>query len=238
MTKTTKGLQAVSTPPDDAAEREPSHQAWFPYVILALGLLAIAAAILLSRQVGETTTRLGNAETALSDTAAQASSLAEQIKIECATGRLGGPVCQQAADVAAQPVPVPGPAGEPGPTGAPGAPGARGERGFPGVPGTPGPPGASPACLSEPTQCRGADGRDGVDGKDGVGKDGVDGQDGRNGADGRNGVDGRDGSPAHTMTKHYKDGSTETCARIEGSPDTAPDYDCKIADPSDEGLLG
>ncbi|HYH26980.1 MAG TPA: hypothetical protein VD834_16665, partial [Blastococcus sp.] len=52
-------------------------------------------------------------------TAAQAQSLAEQIKAACSAAALSGPVCEQAAAVAATPVPpVPGPqgpAGDPGP---------------------------------------------------------------------------------------------------------------------------
>lgn len=45
-------------------------------------------------------------------TAAQAASLAEQIKMECGAGDLTGPICQHAEQVAAEPIPGPvGPAG-------------------------------------------------------------------------------------------------------------------------------
>jgi hypothetical protein len=51
--------------------------------------------------------------------AAQAASLASQIKTECADGTLTGPLCEQAEKVADAPVPGPigpiGPSGEPGP---------------------------------------------------------------------------------------------------------------------------
>lgn len=49
-------------------------------------------------------------------TAARAASLAEQIKAACREGTLQGPVCEQAEEVAASPVPpVPGPIGPAGP---------------------------------------------------------------------------------------------------------------------------
>lgn len=54
---------------------------------------------------------------------------------------------------------APGAPGTPGAPGAPGTPGGAGPSGAPGAPGEPGADGQSPACLSEPGQCRGPEGR-------------------------------------------------------------------------------
>lgn len=113
------------------------------------------------------------------------------------TGACGA--AADAADGIGPFVSVPGPAGADGARGAPGAdsqvpgpPGGPGKAGEPGadskVPGPPGKDGAdgedgadgvSPACLSEPGQCRGKDGAPGEPGKDGApGRDGADGAQG------------------------------------------------------------
>lgn len=208
----------TAAPDDDA---EPRITKWLPTIIIAIGLLAVAASIVFTRITND---RQYNTETQLSNTAQQASNLADQIKAECTAGRLTGPVCDKATQVAAEPVP-----GEPGLPGVPGTPGQPGRPGAPGTTGpsgAPGQPGASPPCLDEPAQCRGTDGRNGTDGQNGT--DGANGQDGKNGSDGR---DGRDGTPAIRMTKYYPDGAIETCDRKPESPDTAPEYDCQVTTP-------
>lgn len=107
-------------------------------------------------------------------------------------------------------------AGQPGTPGAPGqdaapapTPAPEATPGRDGEAGTDGEPGESPPCLSEPTQCRGADGRDGIDGTDG--------QDGR---------DGRDGAAAASQTYALPDGRVFTCARTGGT-DLDPLYRCQ-----------
>lgn len=74
---------------------------------------------------------------------AQAADLAVQIQSACNAGTLRGPVCQQAAAVAANP--IPGPAGPQGDTGATGASGAAGPTGSAGSNGTDGADGATGA---------------------------------------------------------------------------------------------
>lgn len=79
-------------------------------------LLAVAAAVVLflagsvvNAQFGqqEAETQQETAEQQRDATAEQARTLAEQIQAACASGDLTGPVCQQAAEVAATPVPEP-----------------------------------------------------------------------------------------------------------------------------------
>jgi len=154
----------------------------------------------------------------------QASTLAEQVKTECDRGRLVGPICAQAIQVAANP--LPGPQGDPGRTG---------DRGSTGAAGTPGKDGAA--------------GRDGVNGKDGVaGKDGADGRnglpgkDGTDGAAGKDGADGKDGAPPSGWSTTHSDGSVETCVRDADSPAATPTYSCTTSEPPSDtsggGLLG
>ncbi|WP_141279566.1 hypothetical protein [Pseudonocardia hydrocarbonoxydans] len=118
-----------------------------------------------------------------------------------------GPACDTAAQVASAPPesPVDGLDGTDGRDGRDGLDGADGQ---------------SPACLLEPTMCRGADGADGRDGMDG--RDGVDGVAGRDGVDG---APGRDGSPAAELVVNEADGSQLRCPRT-GGDDTAPEYTC------------
>lgn len=200
---------------------------WFPYIIIALGLIAIAAAILLTNRVREDSDRADNAETALSGTAAQAMSLADQITTECEAGRLAGPVCQEAADVAADPIP-----GPPGPGGPPGAdstvPGPRGPAGMDGADSTvPGPQGP-----------QGLPGTDGADGADST-VPGPRGPEGPPGPQGERGPAGADGSPAVSYTQNNADGSTQRCDR-SGGTDTDPTYDCVyvVPPPDDQGVFG
>lgn len=184
--------------PEPIEREEPRVVRWFPWIIITLGLFAVAAAMLLTRQVGE-------AETERVTATATALSLADQINAECAAGRLAGAICTQAEQVpdvvtppaaAAILVPVPG------------------EDGIDGV---------TPPCLFEPGQCRGQDGVS-VTGVPGTpGRDGADGKDGINGTDGSNGTS---GSPAQTVVESNTDGSSRTCEREPGSPNTAPTYTC------------
>lgn len=90
--------------------------------LLIIGVAAIAVLFLLGSvfvaQLGrqEARDQTGAVEQQRDATAAQAQSLAEQIKAACRDGSLAGPICTQAAQVAAEPIPGPqGPRGEPGP---------------------------------------------------------------------------------------------------------------------------
>ncbi len=92
--------------------------------------------------------------------------------------------------------------------GAPGSDGLPGSNGRDGADGRDGKDGASPPCLTESAQCRGADGSDGADGSNGA--DGADGQPGKDGAagtdgvNGTNGVNGRDGAPGPACPEGYE----------------------------------
>lgn len=222
-------METRTMPPESrrtGGEREPGLMAWSPYVIIALGLVAIAVSILLSNQIGADRTRNQQTEQALGNTAAQAVSLADQIAAECAAHRLTGPVCQQAAEV--QATPIPGPAGAPG---SPGQPGVMGPRGLPGAigpEGKPGPPGAT-GPPGESIQ--------GPPGESVQGQPGANGADGRPGQNGANGRDGVDGSPAQGYTAHHADGSVEHCTRRGDSPPTAPVYDCVYTTPPPGSIL-
>lgn len=191
---------------------------WLPWIFVVLLLIALPVGIWMTARAGEDRARADQTQVALDSTAAQASSLADQIKAECDAGRLAGPVCQQAAEVQQTPVPVPAP--------------IQGERGADGARGPMGPqgrPGQDPPCLTEPAECRGADGTDGTDGQDGT-----DGADGKDGQDGTDGAPGRDGSPAQTFVVNGADGSVMNCVR-SGGEDTAPIYDCTYTTPPPEG---
>jgi len=94
------------------------------------------------------------------------------------------PVAPPARTVQQQPTVQPSPI--PGPTGGKGAAGTNGRDSvIPGPTGSPGKNGSSPPCLSTPSQCQGADGKDGAAGQDG--KDGTNGQDGKDGSAGAQG---------------------------------------------------
>lgn len=197
-------------------DEEPRVTRWLPLLIVGLGLLAVAFAILMSRNSAETSERADQTQTALNNTAAQASSLADQIGAECAAGRLHGAVCEQAATVAAAPVPGPeGPRGPVGPQGVPGAdstvPGPQGPQGVPGL-----------------------DGQDGED-SDVPGPQGPPGEDsdvpGPQGPQGEPGQQGAPGSPATSYTQTYPDGSVFTCTRTPEGPDTSPTYACSMTTP-------
>lgn len=137
--------------PSALTDQEPESRLtrWLPWILLALLVLAVPVAVLLHQ-------RVSSSEQDLSNTAAQAKSLADQIRAECNAGRLTGPVCQTAAEVSADPVP--------GPRGAPGPAGERGGIGPSGPPGPVGPPG--PPGMGEPGP-RGPTGEPGPAGQDG-----------------------------------------------------------------------
>lgn len=147
-------------------------------------------------------------------TGAQAQSLAEQIQGECHRGTLPRTLCDQAAVVAADPIPGPagprGDPGDPGPTGPAGAdstvPGPKGDKGDPGADSTvPGPVGPQ----GEP----GADST-------------VPGPKGDPGADSTvPGPQGPPGAPPASYTLVFPDASTQTCNR-SGGTDDAPTYLC------------
>lgn len=149
-------------------------------------------------------------------TAAQAQDLAAQIQAACKNQSLAGPVCERAAQVAAQPIPGPvGPQGDTGPQGPAGPVGPQGPTGAPGPDGPAGPAGAA-----------------GINGADGAGgSPGQNGQPGEPGPQGPVGPTGHDGSPAASYTLTFPDGSTQTCTR-SGGPDTAPEYLCAAPVPA------
>lgn len=191
-----------------------------PRTVLALAAVGLLAAVtlvvlsLIDRQDAVTAdANRAQTQTALDETAAQAKSLAEQIRDECAAGRLTGPVCVEAADVAATPVPTP----------------VRPVDGRDGVNGRDGVDGQTPPCLSTAEQCKGPPGA--------AGQAGADGQPGQNGADGRPGADGQPGAPGPTgpppagFTIVEDTGTTKRCTRDPGSPDAAATYTCTAAGP-------
>lgn len=119
-------------------------------------------------------------------------------------------LAQQVRDLGGTPVvQPPAVAGPTGPTGPAGRDGTDGRDGRDGT---------SPPCLSEPPQCRGANGDPGTDGQDG--------QNGADGADGRDGQDGVDGKPPAGWTWIDGDGREQSCTRNPDSPDNAPTYTC------------
>lgn len=208
-------------------------------------LVAAAAAVLflagsvLAAQLGRDAaqTQTGVVEQQRDATAAQAASLAEQIKAACAAGELAGAVCQQAEQVAAEPVVGPvGPQGIPGASGVPGPVGPAGPMGPQGPAGPQGPVG--PTGAPGPGGADGTDGNDGQDGTDGApGEPGQPGEPGAPGQEGPRGSDGQDGSPATSYTMTFPGGSTQTCTRT-GGPDTAPTYTCSAVVPAPEGEDG
>lgn len=129
--------------------------------------------------------------------------------------------------------------GAPGVDGQPGADGRDGVDGKDGDPGAPGADGTSPACLTEPRQCRGIDGQNGAPGQDGTpGKDGTDGQDatGVPGPPGDKGDPGTPGAPPAGWTWTDSDGRQQSCTRNPASPDSAPTYTCTAPSPEPTGL--
>lgn len=100
------------------------------------------------------------------------------------------------------------------------APGERGPVGPAGRDGRDGDDGTTPACLSEPPQCRGANGADAT------GAPGADGQPGKDGTDGKDGRDGVDGKPPAGWTWTDSNGREQRCTRDPASPDTDPTYAC------------
>lgn len=184
-------LIAMAAAEPDPTERPTSR--FLPAVIVALGLLAVAGAMLLTRSAGKSDDR---AEAAQAETV----SLAEQVAGECGTGRLTGPVCQRATQVITT---------TPGPPGSPGDPGA------PGVPGTRGPVGpAGPAGVTGQQGVAGVAGQTGAVGATGAaGPVGPAGPAGQPGQDGQQGQPGQDGQPPAGWTVDNGDGTTSTCTR-------------------------
>jgi hypothetical protein len=156
---------------------------WLILLIGLTGVLAVLAGVVFTFLAGRTQDQRDAA-------VAQSLSLAEQVRRVCANNGPGAAelvqegACRFAEQV--QSTPIPGPAGAVGPVGPAGLPGVPGERGpegpagLPGSPGSPGPPGSpgqpgqdgadgsSPACLNEPTRCRGALGPPGEPGAPGA----------------------------------------------------------------------
>lgn len=208
-----KDLTSVDTGP------EPSTTRWFPYLIVGLGLIAIAVAIALTRQVGDTTDRAETAEGQRDVAVAQATTLADQINQECQLGRLSGPVCSTASQVATDP--IPGPPGRPGESiqGIPGIPGAPGKDGVNGQPGVPGKDGVNGV--------PGKDGEDGVDGVSVQGPPGKDGEDGTPGKDGRGiASTANDAADPCYVIVFYTDGTQDRvgpfCTTAPADPEPAP----------------
>lgn len=187
-------------------------------VLIGLGVIVVIALLLFGQRAGTTETERDDLAQSTANLAQGYTNLADQIRGECAAGRLAGPICQTAADAVVSPEVVAGRQGLPGAVGAQGAQGAvgpagpigpagrDGERGPEGVPGTPGTPG-------EP----GTPGRDGTDGSDGA-----------SGADGGLGPQGRGVASARSencrWTVTYTDGTSEdagpSCADVITPPPT------------------
>jgi hypothetical protein len=106
----------------------------------------------------------------------------------------------------------------------PGIPGPEGQSGRDGTNGRDGRDGVTPPCVSEPPQCRGADGEPGEPGE--AGPSGQGGQNGQDGTPGKDGTDGVDGQPPASWSWVDGDGRTQSCTRNAGTPDTAPTYTC------------
>ncbi|MFC5992962.1 hypothetical protein ACFQE5_01905 [Pseudonocardia hispaniensis] len=180
---------------------------WLLLAVAAVAVLFLVGSLLVAR-VGRQDAQDAQQVTAQQRdaTAAQAQSLAAQIRAECDAARLTGPVCETAVRVERDP--IPGPAG---PMGPPGPPGPRGPRGEPGV---------SPPCLSEPMQCRGEPGPRGQAGADGAaGKDGPPGPAGPQGPPGPAGPVCPPGEEQAQVT--YQDGQTGT-ACVKSPPPAEP----------------
>lgn len=133
--------------------------------------------------------------------ATQGQDLASQVKAECAKGgdvaRKLGPLCQQAANLDAQPPPsgIPGAVGPAGPKGDKGDPGTS-------IPGPVGPPGGpGPVGPVGDTGQPGTPGQDGSPGQNGgPGEPGPPGPQGEPGPAGPEGPMGPGGEPAPTIT--------------------------------------
>lgn len=157
--------------------------------------------------------------------------LAEQVLAACkkpSTDPILQPLCQQASEVAARPIPGPegdvGPRGEVGPPGPRGPVGPIGPVGPVGPPGPPGPPGASGSDGSDGTP--GATGPRGPEGPAGPqGPPGEDGADGADGADGSDGADGEDGEPGYPESFSFTYGSGGPIGREATYVCTDPDGD-------------
>ena len=175
----------------EPAPPPPGGMNWHFVLIGVIGLLAVAAGVLLTLVAGRTEDQRDAAVT-------QSLSLAEQVQAACTAGGAGAAelrrvgACQVAEQVRANPIPGPaGPAGPRGSAGAPGSSGPPGPAGVPGPPGPPGPPGTAGA--AGPPGSSGARGAAGTPGSPGPA--GAAGADGRNGMDGRDGIDGVPGPP-------------------------------------------
>ena len=186
-------------------------------VVLAIGVaLAVAVGILATRGAGQVEDQRDAA-------AEQAISLADRVEAACATGgesalelqRVGA--CQVAAEVRAEPIPVPGPQGPIG------AQGPAGES----VVGPVGPPGpGGPPCPGGPPGPGGSAGLAGQDGRDG--QDGATGPAGPQGPAGEPGQDGTPGAPPVAYRMDLE-GVRYLCTR-EGGTDTSPTYNCVSED--------
>jgi len=181
----------VKTVIDEAVDE--SRDGFGRRVIVASILVVFAGVVVLAYTMLRGFERIDSLQGQADDHARTAQMLAEQVT------RLGGtPVVQ--------PPTVAGPTGPAGPAGRDGTNGRDGQNG------------TTPPCVSEPPQCRGADGEPGTNGQDG--------QDGADGQDGKDGKDGVDGKPPGGWTWVDGDGRTQSCTRVAGSPDTDPRYAC------------
>lgn len=155
MTSPVRALPPPPMPPEveGTHRKEDRAGSWWVGTVVALvvlGLAAIATTLTLTRSATEATDRVESVTTERDATADQLTDLATLIGQACTSGTIPAQyrqACAEAQQVQSQPIP--------------GAPGADGP---PGPAGPPGRDGDSPACLSEPAQCRGSDGQDGSDG--------------------------------------------------------------------------
>lgn len=233
MTGPRHRLRDPMPPHDDASSRqeltmiEGMHRRddrpasrWWVWLLALVGVAAVVAGVFLTRGAGQVEEQAETATVQRDAAAEQAQNLAERVVTACTSGgeaarqlqQVG--VCQQAAEVRADPIPGPR-----GPAGAPGEPGPPGES-IPGPTGPPGPPGES---IPGPT---GPPGPPGDDGDSVTGPPGPAGPQGEPGPAGPQGEPGEDAAPpaAYRMTLEGKD---YLCTR-EGGTDASPTYSCTV----------
>jgi len=196
--------EALPRPAVRAKDRRGHRWIIIAVAVSVLGVLGLVGAFLLGQAAGrEKDQTISSLSTQGDQLYGDAKALQRQVEDSGQT-----PVVQPS------PITVEGPAGATGPAGADGTPGA------PGPAGSPGTNGVTPACLSDSSQCRGADGT--------PGKDGADGAPGQPGADGAPGAPGADGRPPASFSFQFA-GTNYLCTRDGASPDTAATYSCNPA---------
>lgn len=159
----------VGSPVPDTLEKVEAENKRKNRISWIIGSLAIAVVLLVTYILWSAQLGRDSATAERDSAAAQVVDLATQIQSECSVGRLTGPICADANDAKANPVPGPqGPPGETGPAGATGGQGPIGPIGPAGQQGVPGPIGpVGPAGDQGPVGPAGAAGEDGTDGADG-----------------------------------------------------------------------